>query len=129
MAIKSGGWPPCAKGNDYDFTSSSLEYYHHNRNQKATAEDEVDNNSTGNGVRARSRFIDASARCYRTGRSRGMSSLASAFSRSRGLMYQTGMPSADFTLSNDSGVQLNGPDRSLDSYGLKGDATIFISSK
>jgi hypothetical protein len=44
-------------------------------------------------------------------------------------MNQTGMPSGDFTLSNDSGVQLNEPDRSLDSYGLKGDATIFISSK
>ena len=39
------------------------------------------------------------------------------------------MPSTDFTLSNDSGVQLSEVDRSLDSYGLKGDATIFISSK
>lgn len=43
---------------------------------------------------------------------------------------QTGMPSGDFTLSNDSGVQLNQGDKSLESYGLKsGEATIFITSK
>ena len=38
VEIQSGGWPPCAKEDDYDFTSSLLHYYHHNRTLKATSE-------------------------------------------------------------------------------------------
>jgi hypothetical protein len=40
------------------------------------------------------------------------------------------MPSTEFKLSNDNGVQLEEGERTLESYGLKGaDATIFIISK
>jgi len=34
---------------DYDFTSSPL-HYHHHRTSEGNNKDEVDNNSTGNGV-------------------------------------------------------------------------------
>ena len=45
------------------------------------------------------------------------------------LTFETGLPASSFVLSNDSGIPLTTPSRTLASYGMTGDsATIFLTS-